>query len=60
MMSKQPNDAPQASSSANSIYTINEDLSVTIDMVAGDQKPANISGVFGLENKILVVIGFFF
>ena len=47
MMSKQPSDAPQSSSSANSIYTINEDLSVTIDMVAGDQKAVNINGVFG-------------
>ena len=47
MMSKQSSDAPQSSGSANSIYTINEDLSVTIDMVAGDQKPASISGVFG-------------
>jgi len=45
MMSKQPSDAPQSSSSANSIYTINEDLSVTIDMVAGDQKAVNINAM---------------
>ena len=45
-ISKKSTDAPQASSSANSIYTINEDLSVTIDMVTGDQNSSNLSGLF--------------